>query len=63
MTCTPCTHNPVGAKGCGEAGAIGSPPAVMNAVIDALGGADLDMPATPEKVWRAAQRLDLKKIA
>jgi CO/xanthine dehydrogenase Mo-binding subunit len=35
----------------------------MNAVIDALGGADLDMPATPEKVWRAAQRLDLKKIA
>jgi carbon-monoxide dehydrogenase large subunit len=63
MTCTPCTHNPVGAKGCGEAGAIGSPPAVMNAVIDALGGAELDMPATPEKVWRAAQRLDLKKIA
>ena len=33
---TPCTHNPLGVKGCGEAGAIGSPPAVINAVIDAL---------------------------
>ncbi len=53
MTCTPCTHNPVGAKGCGEAGAIGSPPAIINAVTDAIGIMDIDMPATPEKVWRA----------
>lgn len=53
MTITPCTHNPIGAKGCGEAGAIGSPPAVINAITDALGIRDMDMPATPEKVWRA----------
>jgi carbon-monoxide dehydrogenase large subunit len=53
---TPCTHNPLGVKGCGEAGAIGSPPAVINAVVDALkefGVDHIDMPATPEKVWRA----------
>ncbi len=53
---TLCTHNPLGVKGCGEAGAIGAPAAVMNAVIDALaplGITDLTMPATPEKVWRA----------
>jgi carbon-monoxide dehydrogenase large subunit len=54
-TVTPCTHNPLGVKGCGEAGAIGSPAAVMNAVTDALGVRDLAMPATPEKVWRALQ--------
>lgn len=52
-TVTPCTHNPVGAKGCGEAGAIGSPPAVINAVTNAVGVADISMPATPEKIWRA----------
>ncbi len=56
MTCTPCTHNPVGAKGCGEAGAIGSPPAVINAITNALGIMDMDMPATPEKVWRLARK-------
>jgi len=53
---TPCTHNPLGAKGCGEAGAIGSPPAVINAVLDALrplGVKDLDMPASPARVWEA----------
>jgi carbon-monoxide dehydrogenase large subunit len=53
---TLCTHNPLGAKGCGEAGAIGAPPAIMNAVIDALsplGVTDVGMPATPERVWRA----------
>jgi carbon-monoxide dehydrogenase large subunit len=53
---TLCTHNSLGVKGCGEVGAIGSPPAVMNAVIDALkpyGITHLDMPATPERVWRA----------
>ena len=56
--CTPCTHNPLGTKGCGEAGAIGSPPAIMNAVLDALaplGVKDLDMPATPHRVWQAIQ--------
>jgi carbon-monoxide dehydrogenase large subunit len=51
-TVTPCTHNPLGVKGCGEAGAIGSTAAVMNAVTDALGVRDLAMPATPERVWR-----------
>lgn len=56
MPGTPCTHNPLGVKGCGEAGAIGSPPAVINAICDALAeyGVDhIDMPATPEKIWRA----------
>jgi carbon-monoxide dehydrogenase large subunit len=55
---TPCTHNPLGTKGCGEAGAIGSPPAVINAVLDALrdmGVKDLDMPASPPRVWDAIQ--------
>ncbi len=54
--CTPCKHNPLGTKGCGEAGAIGSPPAVINAVLDALaplGVQDFDMPATPSRVWQA----------
>jgi carbon-monoxide dehydrogenase large subunit len=55
-TVTPCTHNPLGAKGCGEAGAIGSPAAIINAVTHAIGVNDLSMPATPEKVWRALQR-------
>ncbi len=53
---TACTHNPVGIKGVGEVGAIGVPPAVINAVLDALtplGVTDITMPATPEKVWRA----------
>ena len=56
--CTPCTHNPLGTKGCGEAGAIGSPPAVINAVLDALsevGVKELDMPASPARVWAAIQ--------
>ena len=57
---TPGTHNPLGVKGCGEAGAIGSPPSVVNAVIDALqsGGKDvapIDMPLTPSRVWGAMQ--------
>ena len=51
-TVTPCTHNPLGVKGCGEAGAIGSPAAIINAVTDALDGQSIDMPATPERVWR-----------
>ena len=56
--CTPCTTNPLGTKGCGEAGAIGSPPAVINAVLDALaplGVKDIDMPATPHRVWQAIE--------
>jgi len=49
---TPCTHNPLGVKGCGEAGAIGSPAALMNAITDALGVKDFAMPATPQRVWQ-----------
>jgi aerobic carbon-monoxide dehydrogenase large subunit len=55
---TPCPFNPLGVKGCGEIGAIGSPPAVMNAVVNALscyGITDMDMPATSERVWEAIQ--------
>jgi carbon-monoxide dehydrogenase large subunit len=52
---TPCTHNPLGVKGCGEAGAIGSPAAVINAITDALGVRDVPMPATAQTVWRAIQ--------
>ncbi len=53
---TPCTHNPLGVKGCGEAGAIGTPPAFINALTDALGIREIAMPATAERVWRAANR-------
>ena len=56
-TVTPCTHNPLGVKGCGEAGAIGSPPAFINALTDALGVKDIAMPATAERVWRAANKM------
>ncbi len=52
----PCKTNPMGMKGAGEAGAVGAPPAVINAILDALaplGVTHLDMPATPERVWRA----------
>ncbi len=52
---TPCPGNPLGMKGCGEAGAIGSPPAVINAITDAIGNNNLAMPATPQTVWRALQ--------
>jgi carbon-monoxide dehydrogenase large subunit len=52
---TPCPHNPLGVKGCGEAGAIAAPPAVINAITNAIGTSDITMPATPEKVWRAIQ--------
>jgi len=55
---TLCTHNPLGVKGCGEAGAIGAPAAITNALVDALkplGVHHLDMPATPEKLWRVIQ--------
>src|SRR5205823_15095972 len=52
----PCKTNPLGVKGAGEAGAIGAPPALVNAVVDALaelGIEHLDMPLTPERLWRA----------
>jgi carbon-monoxide dehydrogenase large subunit len=56
----PCKNNPLGVKGAGEAGAIGSCPAVMNAVLDALWRSHriphLDMPATPERVWQAIRQ-------
>jgi aerobic carbon-monoxide dehydrogenase large subunit len=55
----PCTANPLGVKGAGEAGAVGAPPAVINAIIDALhtaaGIRHIDMPATPRRVWEALQ--------
>ena len=52
----PCTTNLLGVKGCGEIGTIGAVPAVVHAVLDALGVGHLEMPLTPEKVWRALQR-------
>ncbi|WP_341279681.1 xanthine dehydrogenase family protein molybdopterin-binding subunit [Paenibacillus sp. FSL H8-0537] len=54
-TCTPSPVNPLGVKGVGESGAIGSPPAIMNAIVDALklyGVEHLDMPATPNRIWQ-----------
>lgn len=63
MTETPCPHNPLGVKGCGEAGAIASPAALINAVTDALGIAHIDMPATPEKVWRAIRDAAVRRAA
>lgn len=57
-TVTPCPHNPLGVKGAGEAGAIGSTPAVVSAVVDALahlGVTDIQMPLTPQRVWKAMQ--------
>ena len=63
---TPCTHNPLGVKGCGEAGAIGAPACIMSAILDALrplGVLSLDMPATPEKIWRAIHGATMAKAA
>jgi carbon-monoxide dehydrogenase large subunit len=57
-TVTPCPHNPLGAKGAGETGTIGSTPAIVNAAIDALwplGVRHLEMPLTPQRVWQAIQ--------
>ncbi len=53
--CTPSPNNPLGLKGCGEAGAIGAPPAVINAITDAIGSEALAMPATPLAVWSAIE--------
>jgi carbon-monoxide dehydrogenase large subunit len=62
-TVTLCPSNPIGMKGCGEAGAIGSPPAVINAITDAIGNNDLTMPATPERVWNALAHASMKQAA
>ena len=58
-TCTPSPHHPLGAKGVGESATVGAPPAIANAVVDALshlGVRHLDIPITPEKVWRAIHK-------
>ena len=54
-TCTPSPHHPLGAKGVGESATVGSPPAVVNAVMDAIGVRHADMPLTPARVWKAMQ--------
>jgi carbon-monoxide dehydrogenase large subunit len=62
----PCKTNPLGIKGSGEAGAIGAPPAVMNALVDALaplGVTRLDMPATPATIWQSIQSAKVAKAA
>ena len=56
VTVTKCPSNPLGIKGCGEAGAIAAPAAVMNAITDAIGTEQVPMPATPQAVWAAIQR-------
>jgi carbon-monoxide dehydrogenase large subunit len=56
MTETKCPSNPLGIKGCGEAGAIAAPAAVMNAITNAIGTEQIDMPATPAAVWRALKQ-------
>jgi carbon-monoxide dehydrogenase large subunit len=56
LTETKCPSNPLGIKGCGEAGAIAAPAAVMNAVTNAIGTEQIDMPATPAAVWRAIRK-------
>jgi carbon-monoxide dehydrogenase large subunit len=60
---TLCPSNPLGIKGCGEAGAIASTPAVINAITDAIGSEDVAMPATPQTVWRALQKAPAKRAA
>ena len=55
-TMTKCPSNPLGIKGCGEAGAIAAPAAVINAITDAIGTEQLAMPATPQAVWAALQK-------
>src|SRR5258708_3269519 len=63
MTNTPCPSNPLGVKGCGEAGAIAAPAALINAITSALGHENIAMPATPQAVWRAAQSSTRKMAA
>jgi len=59
-TVTPSPHHPIGAKGVGESATVGSPPAVVNAVLDAIGVRHADMPLTPAQVWRAMQGRPLR---
>ncbi|WP_264656856.1 xanthine dehydrogenase family protein molybdopterin-binding subunit [Azospirillum canadense] len=66
LNCVPSTTNALGMKGAGEAGAIGAPPAVINALVDALseyGITHIDMPATPQAVWQAIQEHSLRQAA
>ncbi|MBV9829553.1 MAG: molybdopterin-dependent oxidoreductase, partial [Alphaproteobacteria bacterium] len=63
---TLCTHNPLGVKGCGEAGAIGAPAAIANAIVDALkplGVRHVEMPATPERLWRTIRQHQTRMAA
>jgi carbon-monoxide dehydrogenase large subunit len=57
----PCTTNPIGIKGIGEAGSVGAPPTVINAILDALGLDHLDMPATPARVWNALRHTTARR--
>jgi carbon-monoxide dehydrogenase large subunit len=59
-TVTPSPHHPVGAKGVGESATVGSPAAVVNAVLDAIGVRHADMPLTPAQVWQAGQGRPLR---
>src|SRR5436190_23270416 len=63
FTETKCPSNPLGMKGCGEAGAIAAPAAVMNAITDALGTEEIAMPATPAAVWRVLQKTHTSRPA
>jgi carbon-monoxide dehydrogenase large subunit len=63
MTVTRCPSNPLGIKGCGEAGAIAAPAAVINAITHAIGTEDVAMPATPQVVWAALQKVSAKAAA
>jgi len=60
---TKCPSNPLGIKGCGEAGAIAAPAAVMNAITDAVGTENIAMPATPATVWAALQKTQPRQAA
>ena len=62
-TVTRCPSNPLGIKGCGEAGAIASPAAVINAITHAIGSEDVAMPATPQAVWAALQKTKTREAA
>jgi aerobic carbon-monoxide dehydrogenase large subunit len=63
MTETKCPSNPLGIKGCGEAGAIAAPAAVINAITNAIGNEDLAMPATAQAIWAAMHKGNSQKAA
>jgi aerobic carbon-monoxide dehydrogenase large subunit len=63
MTVTKAPSNPLGIKGCGEAGAIAAPAAVINAITDAIGSEELAMPATAQAVWQALQKVNSSRKA